>query len=220
MSSSPRPECRSPISSPVMAKPAFRELRACDNRPACGEQIDLVLALGGGAIEHPRRRARGFLHGRDTLLVHLEVALATTLARCQGTEGTRPVLADQANLRARYERRLPLYRRAHITIRRWLMRLTPEAVASGRYWIRVRESGIRLRARDRSARPQCRWTAPSRLLSSRQAPERSPGSLPRNSPATMAPSPTQQSRSDLSARSRETPRMARCQCRSRARRQR
>jgi shikimate kinase len=28
----------------------------------------------------------------------------------------RPILADQANLRARYERRLPLYRMAHISV--------------------------------------------------------------------------------------------------------
>ncbi len=48
--------------------------------------------------------------------IHLDVQLATTLARCVGTEGTRPVLADQANLAARYQRRLPLYRTAHVSI--------------------------------------------------------------------------------------------------------
>ena len=42
--------------------------------------------------------------------------LATTLARCRGTEHTRPVLADQANLSARYQRRMPLYRQAHVSI--------------------------------------------------------------------------------------------------------
>jgi shikimate kinase len=51
------------------------------------------------------------------MIVHLEVELETTLARCGGTEGTRPVLADQANLAARYQRRLPLYRTAHVSIR-------------------------------------------------------------------------------------------------------
>jgi shikimate kinase len=51
-----------------------------------------------------------------TLLVHLEVELATTLARCRGTEDLRPILADQANLASRYQRRLPLYRTAHISI--------------------------------------------------------------------------------------------------------
>lgn len=75
----------------------------------------LVLALGGGAIE--REQTRALLLGEEsTLLVHLEVQLATTLARCRGTEGARPVFADEANLARRYERRLPLYRTAHVSI--------------------------------------------------------------------------------------------------------
>jgi len=76
---------------------------------------ELVLALGGGAIEHPATREL-LLTSPGTLLVHLEVELATTLTRCQGTELTRPVLADQANLAERYRRRLPLYRLAHLSI--------------------------------------------------------------------------------------------------------
>jgi shikimate kinase len=75
----------------------------------------LVLALGGGAIEHSATRDL-LLTSPGTLLVHLEVELATTLARCRGTEHTRPVLADQANLAARYQRRIPLYRAAHVSI--------------------------------------------------------------------------------------------------------
>jgi shikimate kinase len=76
----------------------------------------LVLALGGGAIEHADTRAL-LLASPGTLLVHLEVELETTLARCGGTEHIRPILADQANLARRYARRLPLYREAHVTIR-------------------------------------------------------------------------------------------------------
>jgi shikimate kinase len=76
---------------------------------------DLVLALGGGAIETEATRAL-LLADPTTLLVHLEVELATTLKRCRGTEGDRPVLADLANLEARYQRRLPLYRMAHLNI--------------------------------------------------------------------------------------------------------
>ena len=93
---------------------AFREREhAVINRLA---QTDaLVLALGGGAIEHPATRAL-LLAAPGTLLVHLEVELATTLKRCQGTELARPILADQANLAARYQRRLPLYRIAHVSI--------------------------------------------------------------------------------------------------------
>lgn len=83
----------------------------------------LVLALGGGAIEHSATRSL-LRAAPGTLLVHLEVELATTLARCRGTEHTRPVLADQANLASRYERRLPLYRTAHVSIQSDA--LTPE----------------------------------------------------------------------------------------------
>jgi len=75
----------------------------------------LVLALGGGAIEHPTTRSL-LIAAPATLLVHLEVELATTLVRCAGTEHIRPVLADHANLANRYRRRLPLYRTAHVSI--------------------------------------------------------------------------------------------------------
>jgi shikimate kinase len=93
---------------------AFREReRATIARLAAGDS--LVLALGGGAIEHQATRTL-LLAAPGTLLVHLEVELATTLNRCQGTEQTRPILADHANLAARYQRRLPLYRMAHVSI--------------------------------------------------------------------------------------------------------
>ena len=94
---------------------AFRDLEhATIARLATHES--LVLALGGGAIEREDTRNL-LLNSPRTLLVHLEVELQTTLARCSGTEGTRPVLADQAKLAARYQRRLPLYRMAHENIR-------------------------------------------------------------------------------------------------------
>jgi shikimate kinase len=85
----------------------------------------LVLALGGGAIEHPATQAL-LLKTPGTLLVHLEVKLATTLKRCGGTDQTRPVLADRANLASRYERRLPLYRMAQVSIP--VDALTPQQV--------------------------------------------------------------------------------------------
>ncbi len=93
---------------------AFRQReRATIAHLAAGDE--LVLALGGGAIEDAQTRKR--LHSTPgAALVHLEVALATTLARCRGTEDLRPILADQANLAARYQRRLPLYRTAHVSI--------------------------------------------------------------------------------------------------------
>jgi shikimate kinase len=85
----------------------------------------LVLALGGGAIEQPETRNL-LLTTPGTLLIHLEVELATTMARCAGTEHTRPILADQANLANRYNGRLPLYRTAHVSIS--VDALTPEEV--------------------------------------------------------------------------------------------
>jgi shikimate kinase len=103
----------------------FREReRAAIARLAAGDA--LVLALGGGAIEHAATRAL-LITTPGTLLVHLEVELATTLARCRGTEHARPILADQANLASRYQRRLPLYRSAHLSIA--VDALTPEQVA-------------------------------------------------------------------------------------------
>ena len=87
---------------------------------------DLVIALGGGAIEREETRQM-LLKSPGTFLAHLEVALETTLARCSGTESTRPVLADKANLAARYQHRLPLYRIAHASIA--VDTLTPAKVA-------------------------------------------------------------------------------------------
>lgn len=105
-------------------EPAFRDREyATIARLASGDT--LVLALGGGAIERSQTRDL-LLTAPGTLLVHLQVELATTLTRCAGTEQTRPVLADQANLELRYNRRLPLYRTAHFTIA--VDTLTPDEV--------------------------------------------------------------------------------------------
>jgi shikimate kinase len=95
-------------------EPAFREMeRKTIARLACEDA--LVLALGGGAIEDAATRDL-LRTSAGTILVHLEVTLETTLNRCSGTDNSRPVLADRANLAARYELRLPLYRNAHVSI--------------------------------------------------------------------------------------------------------
>lgn len=104
---------------------AFRDLEHATIARFAKEN-GLVLALGGGAIERPATRDI-LLNSPGTLLIHLEVQLATTLKRCIGTESIRPVLADQANLANRYARRLPLYRTAHASIH--VDALTPEEVA-------------------------------------------------------------------------------------------
>lgn len=93
---------------------AFREREQAAIAQLCTTD-SLVLALGGGAIEHPATRSL-LLGSPGTLLVHLEVELKTTLKRCSGTEHIRPVLADRTNLASRYEHRLPLYRTAHVSI--------------------------------------------------------------------------------------------------------
>ena len=103
---------------------AFRERERATIARLAGEDA-LVLALGGGAIENAATRSL-LGRGPETLLVHLEVELATTLERCRGTEHLRPILADQANLASRYQRRLPLYRTAHVSIA--VDALTPEQV--------------------------------------------------------------------------------------------
>jgi shikimate kinase len=76
---------------------------------------ELVLALGGGAIEDQRTRSL-LLTAQGTHLVHLEASLETVLKRCDGTDSLRPVLQDRSNLENRYHRRLPLYRESHLTI--------------------------------------------------------------------------------------------------------
>jgi shikimate kinase len=106
-------------------EPAFRDREHATIRKLASND-SLVLALGGGAFERAETRDL-LLADPGTLLVHLEVQLSTTLARCRGTESIRPVLADQANLSARYLRRLPLYRLAHISLP--VDNLTPEQVA-------------------------------------------------------------------------------------------
>jgi shikimate kinase len=104
---------------------AFRERERATIARLAAEEA-LVLALGGGAIETEATRSL-LRSSPETLLVHLEVELATTLERCRGTEHLRPILADQANLASRYQRRLPLYRTAHVSVA--VDALTPEQVA-------------------------------------------------------------------------------------------
>ncbi|HWE86252.1 MAG TPA: shikimate kinase [Terracidiphilus sp.] len=104
---------------------AFRE-RERETIARLVHEDGLVLALGGGAIEDAGTREL-LLAGVGNLLVHLEVSLETARMRCGGTEHTRPVLADEARLAARYTKRLPLYREAHSTV--VVDELTPEQVA-------------------------------------------------------------------------------------------
>lgn len=83
-------------------EPAFRAL---EHEVIAGllDGPDAVLALGGGAPEHPGTRA--LLKTVD--VIYLEVSYSDAMARIGG-DTTRPLLA-QAGLRDRYEHRLPIY---------------------------------------------------------------------------------------------------------------
>lgn len=101
----------------------FREMEEATIARLLSEE-EIVLALGGGAIEN--ESVRGKLMEAGSLLIHLEVSLETALKRCRGSVGIRPVLADEKNLLARYERRMPLYRSARINLK--VDALTPHGV--------------------------------------------------------------------------------------------
>ena len=107
-------------------EPGFRELehQAIARLLSAGS---LVLAMGGGAIEDDRTRTL-LLTSANLRLVYLDASFETALERCGPAEtSSRPVLADRVNLRARYQKRLPLYRQSHHTIA--VDNLTPEQVA-------------------------------------------------------------------------------------------
>ncbi len=88
---------------------------------------NLVLALGGGAIEY--ETTREVLNDlSDTRIVFLDAPLDIMVARCLAQPGAaeRPVLADRERLLQRFSDRLPHYRRAHLIVA--TAELTPEAV--------------------------------------------------------------------------------------------
>jgi shikimate kinase len=76
---------------------------------------DVVLALGGGTIEDDSARSI-LLESPGNCLIFLHGDLEEMLARCTPEGQTRPLLADREALAARHARRLPHYRKAHVTI--------------------------------------------------------------------------------------------------------
>lgn len=95
---------------------AFRAMEA-DAIRHHAQSEGLVLALGGGAIEHDLTRE--ILHGlSETRIVFLDAPLELMVARCVAQPGAavRPILADRERLLERFSSRLPQYRRAHLTI--------------------------------------------------------------------------------------------------------
>lgn len=79
--------------------------------------VNLVMALGGGALETEATRRLLTTH-EHTCLVFLDAPLEVLVTRCQEQPGAaeRPVLADRQGLLRRFNQRLPYYREAHLTI--------------------------------------------------------------------------------------------------------
>lgn len=79
--------------------------------------LNLVLALGGGAMENPATRAV-LASLPETAIIFLDAPLEVMIARCLAQPGAteRPVLADRERLVQRFTDRLPFYRGAHLTV--------------------------------------------------------------------------------------------------------
>ncbi len=94
-------------------EPRFRALEAAALRRLIdGGVDDAIVATGGGAALHGDNLARMKAAG---LVVALAVELDDALARAVG--GARPLLArPRAELEALYQRRAPIYRRAHAAV--------------------------------------------------------------------------------------------------------
>jgi shikimate kinase len=89
-------------------------------------QEQIVLALGGGAVEDESTRSL-LTHAPENCLVFLEAPLPELLARCTLEGKVRPLLAAPESLFDRHNRRLPYYRTAHVTVA--TAGLAPQAVA-------------------------------------------------------------------------------------------
>jgi shikimate kinase/3-dehydroquinate synthase len=117
-------------------EPAFRTLEH-DVIADLLDGPDLVLAVGGGAAEHPGTREKL----ATAQVVYLEVGYDQAMARVGG-DPDRPLLA-RSDLAATYQRRLPLYaeiatlavatdgRRPETIAADILARLAPEPAAGG-----------------------------------------------------------------------------------------
>ena len=82
---------------------AFREIESDFVRDVCHRATPAVVAVGGGAVE-----TRGLLQETGAFCLLLDVDVDTAWQRVQGSP--RPLAADEAEFRSRFERRAPLYR--------------------------------------------------------------------------------------------------------------
>ena len=103
----------------LIGEASFRELERAALAGSL-QRKNIVLALGGGAIETDANRQ---LLGKDreTLLLYLEAPLDELIARCEQQQleknaPRRPVLEKRSEITERFLRRKPLYESAHQTI--------------------------------------------------------------------------------------------------------
>jgi len=99
-----------------LGEAAFRQIEA-EVFAELHRERDLVLALGGGAIESASTRSM-LQQSRDTCVVFLNAPLEVLIERCdkQPDASIRPVLRQRDALSQRFHSRLPHYQRAHITV--------------------------------------------------------------------------------------------------------
>jgi shikimate kinase len=103
----------------------FREWERHAVRQIGGHE-QVVVALGGGAVEDDSSRTL-LLSTPGNILIFLDGELSELLSRCTREGRVRPLLAASETLAARHQRRLPHYRKAHLTVD--TTGLEPHAVA-------------------------------------------------------------------------------------------
>jgi shikimate kinase len=78
-----------------------------------------VIALGGGTFAQPENAERLIARGAHVVFLELEVEELLERCRCareRSPQNPRPLADDTAAFCSLYERRLPLYRRAELTV--------------------------------------------------------------------------------------------------------
>jgi len=95
---------------------AFRRLEA-ELFAELSRELELVIALGGGAVETGSTRLL-LDQSDDTRVIYLRAPLEVLIERCenQPNAALRPVLRQREALGQRFQSRLPHYERAHITV--------------------------------------------------------------------------------------------------------
>lgn len=97
----------------------FRELESEALHSAlAAADAPTVIALGGGTFVQPHNAE--LLRAREAQVVFLELKLEQLLQRCRamshGAANLRPLATDEDAFCALYERRLPWYRKAELTV--------------------------------------------------------------------------------------------------------